>query len=156
VADDLFLRVDDAAVRAALERLRGAPRERLPQALREAGRMLKTSTQLRFRTQTAPDGTAWEKSAAAIARRGQTLRDTSRLRNSITWQLTGTGVSVGTNVVYAAIHQFGGPTGRASSSRGPVRRPVLPPRPFLGASPDDLRALAALLERHVREAFGDP
>jgi phage virion morphogenesis protein len=156
VADDLSIRVDDGAVRAALDRLRDLPRARLPAAMREAGQLLKTSTQLRFRSQRAPDGTAWEKSAAAIARRGQTLRHTSRLRNSITWQLTGTGVAVGTNVVYAAIHQFGGPIGRASSSRGPVRRPVLPPRPFLGASPDDLRALAALLERHVREAFGDP
>lgn len=33
---------------------------------------------------------------------------TGRLRNSIGWQLNGDGITIGTNVSYAAIHQFGG------------------------------------------------
>lgn len=61
------------------ERLTGAD------AARAIGRYLKTSTQLRFRAQKGPDGQAWPPSQRVIARGGQTLRLTSRLRNSITY-----------------------------------------------------------------------
>lgn len=41
-------------------------------------------------------------------RTGQPLQDTGRLRNSITYELRPGGVRVGTNVIYSAIHNFGG------------------------------------------------
>lgn len=41
-------------------------------------------------------------------KKGKTLQKTGRLRNSITYEVRGTDVIVGTNVKYAAIHQFGG------------------------------------------------
>jgi phage virion morphogenesis protein len=40
--------------------------------------------------------------------RAQILRDTGRLQASITGRIEGLSVVVGTNVVYAAIHQYGG------------------------------------------------
>ena len=40
-------------------------------------------------------------------RNGKPLQDTGRLRNSITWELRPGGVRVGTNVIYAAVHNFG-------------------------------------------------
>lgn len=61
------------------ERLTGAD------AARAIGRYLKSSTQLRFRAQKAPDGRAWPPSQRVLAHGGQTLRLTSRLRNSITY-----------------------------------------------------------------------
>lgn len=106
------IRVDlrDQGVGQALQQLRlGLPLggSMLP-AMQGIGRALKTGTQLRFRSGTAPDGSAWEKSWRAKNQGGQTLSLTRRLRNSITSEATHDSVAVGTNVLYAAIHQFGG------------------------------------------------
>ena len=46
------------------------------------------------------------------------------LRNSITVQATENQVEVGTNVLYAAIHQLGGKAGRG-------KKAIIPSRPFL-------------------------
>lgn len=51
------------------------------------GRYLKTSTQLRFRAQKAPDGRPWKPSKRVIAHGGVTLRLSSRLRNSIAYDV---------------------------------------------------------------------
>lgn len=75
--------------------------------LAEMGRYGKASTQLRFRDQRGPDYVRWKPSRRAVREGGQTLADTSRLRNSLTWQFLPDGVELGTNVEYAAAHQFG-------------------------------------------------
>ena len=81
---------------------------------------------------------------------GKTLVDSARLMQSITSNASDTGVEVGTNVLYAAIHQFGG-TIRAKTSRGlrfkigkgrdaswATRQSVtIPARPFLGIDAED-------------------
>lgn len=77
-------------------------------AMRSLARVLKQGAQLRFRSGQGPDGHAWKKSRRAAEEGGQTLSLTRRLRNSITTAATPTSASVGTNVIYAAIHQFGG------------------------------------------------
>lgn len=70
----------------------------------DLGRVMVADTMLNFRTQSSPDGEPW----APIQRKGQILRDTSRLRNSITYRLGGDDtILVGTNVAYARTHQFG-------------------------------------------------
>lgn len=60
---------------------------------------------------------------------------TGRLMRSITYRATNAFAEVGTNLVYAATHQFG---------RGPI-----PARPFLVLQPEDERAAADIIERHV-------
>lgn len=110
------------------------------------GRYLVASTHRRFERERAPDGTPWLKSARAIAEGNRTLTDTGRLRGSIEYTLTdsGRGVEIGTNVVYAAIHQFGGRAGRE-------RRAKIPARPYLGVDEHDrdtiLRIVAHAIER---------
>ena len=110
------------------------------------GRHMVASTHRRFERERAPNGTPWLKSARAIAEGGQTLTDTGRLRGSIAHTLTdgGRGVEIGTNVVYAAIHQFGGRAGRG-------RRARIPARPYLGVDEHDrdtiLRIVAHAIER---------
>ncbi len=110
------------------------------------GHYLVASTHRRFERERAPDGTPWLKSARAIAEGGQTLTNTGRLRGSIVHTLTdgGRGVEVGTNVVYAAIHQFSGRAGRG-------RRTKIPARPYLGVDEHDrdtiLRIVAQAIER---------
>ncbi len=68
------------------------------------GRALLSDVHMNFRRQRAPDGTPWE---PLKIRRGQILRDTGRLRNSITTKTTDDQVIIGTNVFYARTHQFG-------------------------------------------------
>ena len=90
-------------VEAALQDLidRG---EDLEPVLNRIGASLKTRIQASFRAGEDPDGVKW--SPLAI-RRGQPLRDTGRLMNSITYRADGSTLDVGTNVCYAPVHQFG-------------------------------------------------
>lgn len=110
MASDAGFKVTDEGVKRALEQLRlhlpltGS----MAPAMSNMGRALKTATQLRFRNTSAPDGSQWAKSWRAQHQGGQTLSLTRRLRNSITYEATNNSVVVGTNVLYAAIHQFGG------------------------------------------------
>lgn len=106
VTPELRIRLDKQPVSQALIRLQAA----LPiggdmsPAMRGLAQILKSGAQLRFRAGRGPDGIAWR----PTRRGGQTLRDTGRLRNSITSAFSDSTATVGTNVIYAAIHQFGG------------------------------------------------
>lgn len=101
------------------------------------GEYLLRSTQDRFKSQTAPDGTAWEALAPRTAKRkkynpDKVLTERGFLRKGIAWQvLNKTTVEVGSNLVYAATHQFG--------------RGNIPPRPFLGLSDQDERKIDAII-----------
>lgn len=103
--------VNDAQARAMLARL-GEPgtQDLMPRL----GEYLQASTQKRFKTQTAPDGTAWQPLQPRYARRKKYAKDkilTLRgyLRSGIHYQVTGDAeVEVGSNTKYAAIHQLGG------------------------------------------------
>lgn len=55
--------------------------------------------------------------------------------------------AAGTNVVYAAAHQFG--LGERSSVRSRRRMPALPARPFLGLGPEDRRSILDIVQRHL-------
>lgn len=96
-ADEALAFLRDAAGRAAN-----------PRGLYDnIGAALVRSTRSRFDTGTDPEGSPWPPSIRAIAEGGQTLIDSTRLRGSITHEASNSGVEVGTNVPYAAVHQFG-------------------------------------------------
>lgn len=65
---------------------------------------MKSQTKLNFRKQQTPQGKSWKKSE----RGGQTLRKTSALMHSIANGYGGNFAVVGTNKLYARIHQNGG------------------------------------------------
>ncbi len=50
----------------------------------------------------------WKTSARAREQGGQTLMDTGNLRSSVTHEVQGREVAVGSNVLYGPIHHFGG------------------------------------------------
>ena len=103
--------LDDERLQAGLQRLIALGAKGSPQgvsALRQIGSRLVASVIDRFETVSGPGGVPWKKSGRAAREAGQTLTDTGRLRSSIAYNLTPDGIEVGTNVVYAAIHQFGG------------------------------------------------
>jgi len=103
----------------------------------EIGTALVEETRTGFATSTDPYGTPW---LPLKMRAGQPLRDTARLMNSITHVADNEGVEVGTNVAYAATHQFGatitpkvapwlvfqGPSGTVFT-----KQVTVPARPFL-------------------------
>ncbi len=126
VAQTVGVEVDSQRVRklvADLIKHLGNPRR----AMDQIGSHLAAATIRRFQIETAPDGKPWQKSLRALADGGQTLTDKGHLRRSITHRVAADGrsVDVGSNLVYAAIHQFGGQAGRGRSV-------TLPARPYLG------------------------
>jgi phage virion morphogenesis protein len=116
------------------------------QAMAEIGEALVSSTVERFESGEGPDGTAWKPSQRAEKEGGKTLVDTGRLRGSIGYEASPASVSVGSNLVYARIHQLGGKAGRKHAV-------TLPPRPYLGFSEEDIKEARAILAEHLAAAF---
>jgi phage virion morphogenesis protein len=107
--------IDAGPLQRVLHRLDERLRDLTP-AFREIGDGVVADAQMRFKNSRDPYGVAWQKLKAATLKRrrgggvdAKPLLDTGRLRNSVTRRLLGPrGVEVGTNLDYAAIHQFGG------------------------------------------------
>lgn len=99
--------IDDAALAGLLARVEAAGRAP-SDLMRVIGAALEFQTARRFETETDPAGVSWPRSFAARQRGGQTLTDTARLRQSVVSRAGADTASVGTNLVYAAIHNFGG------------------------------------------------
>lgn len=125
---------------------------------------LRTSTQERFQAQETPEGIKWEPSIRARESGEKTLIRTHALQTSIKAASNSTGLAVGTNLIYAATHQFGDErTIRAKNgkylkfkigdrfvSKQSVRVNI-PARPFLGISEKDDEEIREILEDIVRE-----
>lgn len=77
---------------------------RINRSLAEAER---TDVIERFENQEDPEGKKWKQSIRAREESGVTLTNTARLKNSIRSRATKTGFAVGTNTIYAGVHQFG-------------------------------------------------
>lgn len=131
VAQVIGVEIEDAQLRKLFVDLVGtiaSPRA----AFDRIGSYLVTATLYRFERERGPDGQPWKKSIRALIEGGQTLTDFGTLRGSITHNVhgDGRGVDVGSNIVYAAIHQFGGQAGKE-------RKVTLPARPYLGIDERD-------------------
>ncbi|ACL72722.1 putative bacteriophage protein [Thioalkalivibrio sulfidiphilus HL-EbGr7] len=153
------VRVDDAAVRAALERLArfaGAPRE----ALADIGEYMQRVVDDRFAAGRNPEGRAWERNSAATLlrkRNPRILHESPLLRGSIHYRATDDALAQGTRLEYAAVQQFGARQGAFGRTRRNVPIPWgdIPARPFLGFNAADRAEVMRLLEAHIRERFED-
>lgn len=127
-------------------------------AMREIAGMMEFAVRERFERSEDPSGKPWEPSQRARQQGGKTLVDTAALLSSIASDNDRFSAVVGTNLVYAAIHQFGG-TIRARNSRalntpfGPRGAVNMPARPFLGFGPYEVQEIETILENHLRTAF---
>lgn len=89
----------------------------------------------------APDGTAWEDLSESWSAKksenssGGLMEYQGHLIDSIAYEVSGGEVSIGTNLIYGAIHQFGGEA---------VGMPT-PARPYLGLSADNEQELNAVV-----------
>lgn len=158
----LRIEIEDREVKAAFARVSRAGRD-MTALMDEVGAALVLSTQRRFETESAPGGSPWPPSIRARVEGGQTLTDQGRLRDSITHRAGPENVEVGTNVVYAAIHQFGGTI--SAKAGGYLKFPLpgggfvqtasveIPARPFLGVDAADRAEIRALAGDYLRAAW---
>lgn len=127
---------------------------------------IRSGTIERFETETGPDGSAWSKSIRASEKGGLTLTVTGDLKSSINARGTEKGAEVGTNLVYAATHQFGD-SGRVIRAKNKpylafeyhgrtIRKKQvtvnIPARPFLGISDEDRKEIKSIVEEALSEA----
>jgi phage virion morphogenesis protein len=121
-----------------------------------------SSTRLRFRTQTGPDGKPWKPSLRAQITGGRTLTQDGHLAASISSRSGRDWAEWGANRIYAAIHQFGGVI-RARNAKAlrfalagggfaTVQSVRIPARPFLGLSSDDVADIVHLIETRLAAA----
>ena len=115
--------------------------------LDEMGGEMVSSTQRRFETSTGPDGKPWTPSKRALKQGGKTLVDQGHLRGSITHNVGADEVEWGSNLVYAAIHQFGGHAGRGAVV-------PIPQREYLGVDDVDIEILEGIGYDFLADAAG--
>ena len=155
----------DGDTRAMLRRIRSfseIDKQGINAALAEGAR---ESTLERFKQSKGPDGRRWKTSIRAAQEGGKTLIQSAQLRNSIHDKSDASGFAVGTNVKYAATHQFGEP-GRTIRARKKKAlrfqvggkwvtkkqvRITIPARPFLGLSEDDMQEMKATVEEFIQK-----
>lgn len=120
-------------------------------ALRAASVYVLGSVEKTFRAQGRPKAwTALAPATLAKRRKGrgrggpQILIDRARLKNSISYRLTGAGAEIGTNVIYAKRQHFGYEGGKG---RG---RSKTPARPFLVIQPEDVTEIGNIFRRRLR------
>ena len=129
--------------------------------MNSVGEALVSGTLQRFADEEDPQGQKWPKSGRAANEGGQTL--TERLQKSIDYAATPDKVMVGSNLVYARIHQKGGAitpkkakhlvfkgTGGRTVSADKV---TIPPRPFLGVSRADMEEVKETMADFLAGAF---
>ena len=129
------VKVDDRELRAALKRMSRNASDLSP-AMREIAGHLEDSVAQSFEDQAAPpDGAAWEPLKEATVRdrarqdyepEGPILERSGTLTSRILSDFDDDSAVTGTNLIYAATHQFG--------SGGDGRN--IPARPFLGLWPE--------------------
>ena len=145
----LSVKVDTKGVTTAQRRLRAINKliSNLRPVLDEVGEALVENVKNRFNRSRSPSGKAWQPTKAG----NKPLVRTGALRDSVTHSVSRNKVSVGSPVIYAPIHQFGGMAGRGHKTR-------IPARPFLsgygGELPsDDRRDINRIVRAFIANAI---
>jgi phage virion morphogenesis protein len=163
---EIIIKMDGAdAVRERLREISGRM-ENLSPIMKAIGDRVVEQTKRRFESGgPAPDGTPWKEPKYPNPKRIRTLTVSGLLRDSIRYQMTGNNsVAIGTNKVYAAIHQLGGRTAahiirprNKKALKTPyglfkqVKHPgsVIPARPFLGLSEANSTEIIGIINEYI-------
>jgi phage gpG-like protein len=164
------VKIEDAQVQRYFAQL-AARAESLRPLMADIGEHLAETTKQRFATSTAPDGSKWAANAQStllafagafsrsfdkkgrltsggarrLSGKKPLIGESGRLGREINYRADDRSVTVGSAMVYAAIHQFGGQAGRARSVN-------IPARPFLGLSTADASVLVAKAREWLADA----
>ena len=135
----------------------------------DLGEYLVESTKQRFATSTAPDGSTWaprsQTTLDAYARRkdrpkgGPLVGVTRALSTTIAYEHAADHVDWGSNMIYAAVMQFGAAQGEFGARIGKDKNGRdyfmtipwgdIPARPYLGISTDDETAIIDIVEEYL-------
>ncbi len=162
----LTFTLEDKGLGPSLERALALTDDLTP-LMERIGAVLETSVNERFLTGTGPDGEAWTPSHRARQAGGATLVDSARLRDSIVTEARPREVEIGTNVPYAATHQFGAliePIDKTDAAAKlafflpngqfiMVDQVEIPARPFLGIDGNDEIEIAEAAEAWFATVF---
>lgn len=140
--------IQDAQLLRALQTLQAQLGD-LSEPLADVGQALESATELRFASQSDPNGAAWvklsDKTIALRAKRGTTgkkLHEHGTMHNSLSWQASPTSVTVGFGQPYAAYHEWG--------TKHMERRGLLMADPNAGTlGADDLEQVLDILSDHL-------
>ncbi|TNF16829.1 MAG: phage virion morphogenesis protein [Rhodobacteraceae bacterium] len=157
----LTIRLDDVAPRAAMARLAAGAQDKT-ELMDQIGSVLVNGARERIaKTNVTPEGVPWPKSLRAQLSQGVTLHDSGTLMNSITEEPSADRVEVGSNMIYAGVHQSGATITAKSSGalhftlangeQVTVGSVTIPARPYLGISEDE----AADIEDLATAFLGD-
>jgi phage virion morphogenesis protein len=117
-------------------------------ALRKIGETLKESTQKRFESTTAPDGTPWASNKPSTLEHkngSRPLTDGGTLGDTIDYQLRGEdSLLIGSPAEQAAMMQFGGTKSEFPNLWGDIEG-----RAFLGISDENETDILNILEHHL-------
>lgn len=139
--------LEDVAVIDAFDRVATAGAD-LFGLMDAIGRVLVNGARERIaQTNVTPAGVAWPKSLRATIAGGPTLRETGLLLNSITASPQARQVTVGSNLIYAGVHQEGATIrpvnakalsfALANGDSVTAGEVTIPARPYLGISEDE-------------------
>lgn len=156
MAVQITVTLNDLAATQALNALVEASTD-LTELMDDIGRALVAGAVERIgSTNVSPDGVAWPPSHRATAKGGKTLHDSGELMRSINAWAAPDQVEVGTNKVYAAVHQFGAAVGSlgvwVGNDKHGREKTVLSPwgdipaRPYLGISDEEEETILDLVE----------
>ena len=111
------IKIDDKAVISVLDRL-AATASKMSPVMSMISEELKSQTEKNFAAEGRP---SWLGIKPRKGREGgHILQDTGKLAASISTSYNSNSATIGSNRVYAAIHQFGGVTHHAARSQPPV------------------------------------
>lgn len=170
----LDVKIEDQKVKELLGLLASRMTNLRP-VMRLIGEIVVESVQSNFDEHRSPEGTPWKPLSAGylkwkVGKKGRNPGDILMLnrvlRNSIRQRPENTGVLVGTDTEYAAIHQFGGfirgglggsrgtgtrKAGQTTSRKAGSRRTIIPmpARPFLGVRAADWPKIREVVEHFL-------
>ena len=161
------VRIELTGADAAIARLAKAEAAlEAPLGMYEAiGEAMVTSTKLRFDDGAGPDGSPWPISLRAQFEGGKTLVDKAALVGSITHIASADQVEWGTNLDYAATHQFGATITPKSADALRFSIPgigfivsqsvTIPARPFIGLNDEDETEIERIADDFLSLSLGE-
>jgi phage virion morphogenesis protein len=157
----LTIEVHDMAIIEALNRA-AAQFNNLAPLYQSIGQILLASTRDRFEQGTTPDGKKWQakspetlqkyaKDRAGAAALSRVLFGPSgALNSSISVEPEADQVTIGSNMIYARMMQYGG-----TKAQFPHLWGNIPARPFIGLSQEDITNIVAETEEFIARSLGE-
>lgn len=158
---------------AALARVQAALTDTRP-LMQDIGEFMQRSTQANFAAGTDPQGQPWAPRSPVTLARYEKSKDrpgprpltgpSKALSTTISYEAEADAVSWGSNMIYAAVMQFGTQQGEFGARMGinkkgrryffPIPWGPIPARPYLGIGTADQQAIAEIIAEYLGEAAG--